>query len=143
MKDLLKYIGVAVVSVGIFFVGQGTELQNNLAGARPGDECFATSTAASSAYGATITGDQTIITGSGTLCGVTITGATTGHWTLYNATTTDVNKRTGNKATSTILIADFADTVEGDYKFETTFSDGLLLELDSGSVSTSTIGFRR
>lgn len=79
---------------------------------------------------------------AGTLNAVNITGANTGLMTLYNATTSDVTKRTGNKATSTIMIADFpASAVANNYTFDAEFSDGLLL-VGSGSIATSTITYR-
>lgn len=110
---------------------------------RVGDEYMATSTAANSVYGATITGDALIRTGQGQLGSVIITGAGTGIINLYNATTSNVLARTGQPATSTILIASFpASTAAGTYTFDTTFTTGLLVELESGVMSTSTITYR-
>ena len=107
-----------------------------------GSEYIATSTAANTIYAASI-GSQTLKTGFGSLAQVTITGANTGVFNLYNATTSDVNKRTGNKATSTILIASFpASAAAGTYTFDATFTDGLYLDLISGSLPTSTITYR-
>lgn len=108
-----------------------------------GNEYTATSTAANAVYGASITDDTLIKTGQGALAQIIITGANTGIFHFYNATTTDVNKRTGNKATSTILIASFpASTATGTYTFDAEFTDGLLLELTSGNMATSTIMYR-
>ncbi len=66
--------------------------------------------AASAAYGATTSPQVTPITGSiktgaGSFGSVIIEGAAAGLMNFYDATTTNVAKRTGNKATSTILLA--------------------------------------
>lgn len=85
---------------------------------------------------------RTLKTGTGSLAQVTITGDNTGLITIYNATTSDVNARTGNKATSTLVIADFpASTPEGTYTFDARFTDGLLV-VTSGAPATSTITWR-
>ena len=110
---------------------------------RIGDELQATSTAPSSAYGATISGDTLIKTGTGALGSVIITGANTGIVNFYNATTSDVNKRTGQVATSTILLASFpASTAAGTYVFDTQFTYGLYIDLISGAMPTTTVTFR-
>lgn len=86
--------------------------------------------------------ERILKTSFGSLGSVVITGDNTGLITLYNATTSDVTKRTGNKATSTITIADFpASSPEGTYTFDVEFTDGLLL-VTSGSEATSTITYR-
>ena len=111
--------------------------------ARPGDEYMATSTAASNVYGATVTGDRLLKTGSGALGSVIITGANTGVVNFYNATTSSVLLRTGGAATSTILLASFpASAAAGTYTFDAEYTNGLLVELESGTMSTSTITYR-
>lgn len=108
------------------------------------DEYTATTTAASSVDGATITGSKLVITGAGTLGSVVVTGANTGVFTLYDATTSNVNLRTGQKATSSIEIASFAASlVGGTYTFDTSFKDGLLINLVTGAMPTTTITYRR
>jgi len=117
--------------------------QNAFGSIRVGDELHATSTASNTVYGATITGDALIRTGQGALGSVVITGAATGIWSIYNATTSNVLARTGNVATSTILLASFpASTAAGTYTFDVTYTTGLLVELESGVMSTSTITYR-
>ena len=102
----------------------------------------ATSTAASNVYGAFTTG-QTLKRGPGSFGSVIITGANTGVLNFYDATTTDVNKRTGQTATSTILVASIpASMAVGTYTFDAALKYGLLLELVSGSMPTSTITTR-
>lgn len=85
---------------------------------------------------------RTLKNGRGSLAQVTITGDNTGLITVYNATTSNVSLRTGQKATSTIIIADFpASTPEGTYTFDALFTDGLLV-VTSGAPATSTITWR-
>lgn len=108
-----------------------------------GNDYQATSTAASTMFGATISGDRLIKTGYGSLGSVVITGANTGIVNLYNATTTNVDLRTGNKATSTILIASIpASLAAGTYVFDAEFTDGLYLDIYSGNMPTSTVTWR-
>jgi hypothetical protein len=112
-------------------------------GVQTGQEYYATSTAASAAYGANINGNRVIKTGYGSLSAVVITGANTGVFNFYDATTTNVNLRTGQKASSSILVASFpASVAAGTYVLDATFSTALLLDLVSGSMPTSTITYR-
>lgn len=102
---------------------------------------LATSTAANNSAGA-FTTSRTLKAGFGSFGSYIITGANTGTVNFYNATTSDVNKRTGQKATSTILIASFpASTAAGTYVFDAAFTDGLYLEI-TGSAPTSTVTYR-
>lgn len=102
----------------------------------------ATSTAANGAYGAFTTGRR-LKPGAGSFGSIVITGANTGVINVYNATTTDVNKRTGQKATSTILIASIpASTAAGTYVFDASYTDGLYIDLVGGHMPTSTITYR-
>jgi len=106
-----------------------------------GQEYNATTTAPNVIFGNTVTGDVVLKTGPGGLGSVVITGANTGILNFYDATTTDITKRT--KATSTILIASIpASLVAGDYVFDVAVSDGLLVDLVSGNMPTSTITYR-
>lgn len=106
------------------------------------DEYIATSTAANTLYGAFTTG-RLIRTGTGSLGTVVITGANTGVINFYNATTSNVLARTGNKASSTILMASIpASAAAGDYVFDALYTDGLLVTLESGSMPTTTITYR-
>lgn len=108
-----------------------------------GSEYNATSTAASGVYGAQTAGNKVIKTGYGSIGSVIITGANTGAINLYNATTTNVALRTGNTPTSTILIASIpASTAAGTYVFDVAFNHGLLLDLVSGIMPTTTITWR-
>ena len=97
---------------------------------------------ATTTFAASVPVINLIKTGQGSLNAVIITGKNTGLATFYNATTSDVNKRTGNKATSTIMLADFpTNAPEGTYTFDAQFTDGLLF-VGSGAIATSTITWR-
>ena len=140
-KNILAVAGLLfAVTIAMLVLQQPREAFGSI---RIGDEYTATSTASNTMYGATITGDRLIKTGTGELGSVVITGAGTGIWNLYNATTSNVLARTGQPATSTILIASFpASAAAGTYTFDVTYTTGLLVELESGVISTSTITYR-
>lgn len=101
-------------------------------------------------YQATTTGAGSSITAavnvvketSGTLGSVVFTTPTVGIVEIYNATTSNVNLRTGNTASSSILIAHFpAGTGTSTVTFDTAFSKGLLMVF-KGTVSSSTVTYR-
>lgn len=145
IKKILLTLGTLVVLMGGVITGLlwAGRVPVALSSVRAGDEYYATSTAPNNVYGATIVGDQLIRTGAGSLGSVTITGAGTAAWSIYDATTTDVTARTGQKATSTILLVNFpASAAAGTYVFDATYNTGLLLEVHSGDVPTSTILYR-
>lgn len=138
LKIVLAVIVIAVIGGGIF-LGKDNGAQGSVT---QGNEYVATSTADSTIYGA-FTGDQLLKTGHGSLGSVVITGANTGIVNFYNATTSSVLDRTGNKATSSILMVSMpASLVAGTYTFDVAFTDGLLVELESGLMPTTTVTFR-
>ena len=106
-------------------------------------EYMATTTAANSSYGA-ITTSRAVKTGTGTFGSFVITGANTGIINFYDATTTNVSLRTGNAASSTILIASFpASVAAGTYTFDVRFTNGLLVSIEGTALAaTSTITYR-
>ena len=105
-------------------------------------EYIATTTAPNNVFGATVSSSRIIKTGQGALGSVVITGANTGIVNFYNATTSDVSKRTGNPATTTILIASLpASLAAGTYVFDVAFTTGLFIDI-SGTVATSTVTYR-
>lgn len=109
---------------------------------RSGDEYLATSTSATTVYGA-FASSQVIVSGPAAFGSVIITGANTGTLNFYNATTSDVNKRTNNTATSTILIASFpASAAAGTYTFDVQVTDGLYIDI-LGLAATSTVTYRK
>ena len=78
----------------------------------------------------------------GQLGKVVITGAGAGQINLWNATTSNVNLRTGNKASSTILLATIpVSAAAQEFEFDAQFTDGLLYEL-IGTAPTSTITYK-
>lgn len=80
---------------------------------------------------------------SGSLAQVTITGANTGIVRFWNATTTNVNLRTGNVSSSTIHLVDIpASAAANTYTFDLAFGCGLIYELVGGLAPTSTITWR-
>lgn len=86
--------------------------------------------------------ENALQTGSGALGSVVITGPAAGVMNFYDATTSDVSKRTGNKATSTILLASFpASAPAGTYTFDEAFYTGLYVSV-IGTMPTSTITSR-
>lgn len=135
-------IGIAIVLIaGTVFFAFSTE--KNVGSVVQGSEYSATSTAPSSAYGATITGSALVKNGPGQLGQITITGAGTGVVNIYNATTTNVSARLGQVATSSILLASFpASTAAGTYIFDVPFTYGLYVDVVSGAIPTSTISYR-
>lgn len=152
MKSLNPFTQLSIstlVSVGcllafsLFIISSFSYTAPALGSVAVTNEYFATSTAANGGHGATITGTQLIRTGGGALGSVIITGAAAGAINIYDATTTNILNRTGNKATSTILIASFPpSTVAGTYTFDTWFTTGLLVELYGGTMPTTTITYR-
>lgn len=86
--------------------------------------------------------EKALLTEPGTLGSVVITGANSGTINLYDATTSNINARTGNLATSAILVASFpASAAAGTYTFDGVVVNGLYLSV-AGTAPTSTITYR-
>lgn len=142
MSNIIKntlYGALTLVVVASLAVIAFSSLQGTSVGASviEGQEYNATTT-----YGAHPQGERTLKTGAGSLGSVIITGDNTGLITFYNATTSDVNLRTGNTATSAITVADFpASSPEGTYTFDAVFTTGLLM-VTTGTPATSTVTWR-
>jgi type II secretory pathway pseudopilin PulG len=144
MQKVITYsiIGILLAAALIAYLmsvqpwnAQGSVIQGN--------EYQATSTAANALYGARTDTEGLLKTGYGSLAQVTITGANTGILNFYNATTSNVNLRTGNTASSSILIASFpASAAAGTYTFDATVTTGLLYVLEGGNMPTTTIMWR-
>lgn len=145
MNDLLRNT-LLIVAGGILAIAGSLsstlfETADRLGSVSQASEYIATSTAANTVYGATITGDTLIQTGPGTLGSVVITGANTGIINFYNATTTDATQRT--TATSTILLASIpASAAAGTYTFDVRYFDGLYVDIVGGNMPTTTITYR-
>jgi len=102
-----------------------------------GNEYNSTTLVPTSAVGDVITNYQAVL-GS-----VIMYGGAGGGLTIYNATTTNVNLRTGKTATSSLeKVAAFqASQAAGTYTFDVTGAVGLIYEF-AGAVATSTITYR-
>jgi len=87
--------------------------------------------------------DLTVIQSTrGTLGSVVVTKTGTTDTIIYNATTSDVTKRTGNIATSSLLqIFIPASIAAGTYTFDAIFDAGILIDYGTNSAS-STITYR-
>jgi len=108
------------------------------------NEYNATTTAANNYDGAQIVSPMKIKTGRGSLGSVIVLKAGTagGRYNLYNATTSNYLLRTGQVASSTILITSLpTDLAAGTYTFDVAFSNGLLVDW-TGAIGTSTITYR-
>lgn len=141
MNRLTIIGGFALIALAIVFVGYNP-IEPALASVSRGGEYNATSTASSNIYGA-FTDSRQIYNGPGTLGSVVITGAATGIMNFYDATTTDITKRTNNTSTSSILIASFpASTAAGTYTIDVDFFTALLLDSPTGTMPTTTITWR-
>ena len=130
-------LALVIFVVGVFYfndeskVAQGLTLEGH----------YATTTAGNAVYGSFTTG-RLIKTGYGYFDKLVITGANTGVLNFYDATTTDITKRTGNTSTSSILIASVpASAAAGNYLFNTALVHGLYVDLVSGTMPTSTISY--
>jgi hypothetical protein len=89
--------------------------------------------------------DQLIDQGHGALGSVVITQAGNLHWHLLNATTTNTSDdgNSARAATSTLLLATFPpDAAAGTYTFDVTYTNGLYLDVESGTIGSSTITYR-
>ena len=84
-----------------------------------------------------------LITLSGTLVSVIFTTTGTG-FDLYNATTSNISLRTGQKATSSLLLASIPSSLAiGVYEYNVAFYDGLLLDsVSSTTIASTTITWR-
>ena len=105
-------------------------------------EYSATSTGASAFFGSQ-TASTLVRSGPGALGSVIIEGAAAGVVNIYDATTTDKNRRTNNTATSSILLVSLpASLAAGTYTFDIGYNTGLLIDLYAGTMPTSTITYR-
>lgn len=140
---LSLYVGIAALLAGLFIGYAAWHKTPGFGSVAVSNDYIATTTAANTVFGASISADKVIKTGYGALGSVVITGANTGVVNFYNATTSDVNLRTGNIASSSILIASIpASAAAGTYTFDAQFTAGLLINVVSGNTPTTTITYR-
>lgn len=136
---LLKIAAVmGVLILGVFVGSLAYRSEPVLGSIVEGQEYNATTTGAFHAQSA----ETLLKTGTGALGQVTITGTGAGQVSIYNATTSNITKRTGNSATSSILLAEFnGNPTVGTYTFDARFTNGLLLVVGANRP-TSTITWR-
>jgi len=141
--QLTALLALVAIFLGVLFVNRP---QTAIGSTIQGNDYSRLNLAGGTAFGATTTvsvlGKGLVKTGQGSLGSVVITGANTGILNFYDATTSNVNKRTGNKATSTILLASIpASLAAGTYTFDIAFYTGLFVS-QKGTAPTSTVTFR-
>ena len=80
---------------------------------------------------------------TGMLGSVHILGSGTGQLAFYNSTTSDITKRTGNFATTSIILAWFPNiTATSSIPFNVEFTNGLLVDYTGTVTPTTTITYR-
>lgn len=91
-------------------------------------------------------GSKPVKLGATMLGSVVITSSSTAAYLrIYDATTTDINKRIPPTATSSILIADFpVSSAAGTYTFDVQLKNGLLVDVSTAvpGIASSTITFK-
>ncbi len=132
----LLLLVIGSIGIGLLFF---SNIRPSYASTPVASEYYSTTTVATGAPSIRL-----IKTGVGTFGSVVITGAQVGTIDVYNATTSDVTQRTGQTATSSILLAQFpASAPAGTYTFDTVFTVGLLIVTSaSPTAPTSTITYR-
>lgn len=137
MKKEITIIAVSLVLIlgVVFTLGGQSETQGEMiSGVNRGNERHSTTTSEISASRISQLSSQ-----AGGLGYVTFTQSNTVGWTIWNATTSNINLRTGNKATSTLILADFpASMAVGTYQFDSIATDGIIVDMKAG-MGTSTI----
>jgi hypothetical protein len=139
MKSIIISLGILLATLAAFWGSYQSPREPAFGGVSVGHEYNATTT------GGQLSGMQAkealIKNAQGTLGSVVVSGANTGIINLYNATTSNINLRTGQKATSTILLASFpASVAAGTYVYDAQFDN--LLYVGTGLVPTTTIMWR-
>jgi hypothetical protein len=135
-------VAVITLVIGLLIGSWFVTRETSFGGVTVGNEYNATSTAPNNVYGAQTLSNFTVKTGNGSLGSVVITGANTGTINFYDATTTNKSKRTGQTATSSILIASIPPSlVAGTYVFDVPFNTALLVDV-AGTMPTTTILYR-
>lgn len=140
----LGLFGAALVLLAIVAFLGISNIKTASASVAFGNDYSATTTAPNLVYGAQTATDMLIHKGQGSLGSVVITGANTGVMNFWDATTTNVSLRTGQIATSSLpLLASIpASAVAGTYTFDVQFGTGLIYDVPSGIIATTTITFR-
>lgn len=144
MTQRLNYsllaIGILLLAVFIGWLG----IRPAVGSVSVSNDYNATTTAPSNVYGAQNAQTSLIRTGYGSFGSVIVTGANTGVMNFWDATTTNVNLRTGQVATSSLrLLASLpASVAAGTYTFDVLFTTGLIYDVFGGTIATTTITYR-
>ena len=138
MKTYNILVGIVAIVIAIGLGYMAADGGSQLGGVTVGNEYNSTSTIHTA-----IIGNQLVREGWGSLGSVTVTGAGTSGYSLYDATSTDFSTNP-KRATSTALLATIpASLAAGTYTFDVTYTDGLFVYYDVvGTAPTSTITFR-
>lgn len=139
-KTFITLIGLVVVA-SIFLALSGSKTTVSVGGVSRGEQYQATTTDSTTW---TLGTAKVVATGNGILGSVVVpvTSAVAG-LSFYDATTTDVLKRTGNTATTTILLAKFPVTTVGTYVFDVGYKTALLVESTGTAIASSTVTYKR
>lgn len=138
MEKIFKWISsIAVVALlAVIAFKPISSLENNLGSVSQSSEYHATTT------GYVATPNQVLQATPGTFGSVVISGANTGNLFFYDATTTNINLRTGQAATNSLYIGSIpANAAAGTYTFDEVVYNGLVMVI-SGNPPTSTITYR-
>jgi hypothetical protein len=132
------FVAVALIGGAIGWYAHQQPEQNQ-GSVTQGNDYYATTTPLTTVF------NPQVIKGSGGSLGsvvITITG--TAPLDLYDATTTNVNLRTGQVATTSLpLLAHFGGSpTVGNYVFDESFYKGLIAVYGTGTISTTTITYR-
>jgi hypothetical protein len=139
----LKYIGGLIIIV-LAIVLSSYKAEAPVGSVNVANEYHSTSTNASASTFLNNHNPSLLKTGQGTFGSIVVTKAgTAGGWmNFYNATTSNRLLRTGQLATSSIIMASVpTDMAAGTYTFDIMFNVGLLVDY-SGTIGTSTITYR-
>lgn len=134
----MKKLKQSIIAIILLLVGGGGyyAIESNLGSVATGQAYNATTTPYLGAWT-----DQLIRRGGGTLGSVVITKSGDLAFIIVDATTTP--NSIDNFSTSTKTLAAFpANTAVGTYVFDVTYTDGLVIEVQTGTLGTSTITFR-
>ncbi len=136
-KLIIGGIIILLFLVGGLYFNQKKEAEVTAGGVNIANEYHSTSMAA------TTTSNYAFSYRNGALGSIIINVLGTGSATFYDATTTDVNKRTNQTATSSLNVLAYigASQAAGTYVYDTVFFNGLL-GVFSGSQGTSTVSHR-
>lgn len=105
-----------------------------------GNDYIATSTRNSN--GVALTNLSLLKSGGGAFARITVGGTNGAVIRFWDATTTNVNLRTGNVASTSLLIAELGTNATGTLDYDADLKYGLIYELVSGTTPTSTILYR-